>query len=112
MAAARHSVFISSRLPNWIPSSKGIFKIETLEGLDFFHGRFAQPTSQWNPPGQDLPHALAVELANMEKKASQPTPNIVITPITCFWSVARCHKAADQTANQPRPKLTLRSLRP
>jgi hypothetical protein len=48
---------------------KGIFEIEALEGLDFFHGRFAADP-RWNPPGQDFPQALALELAKMERHLS------------------------------------------
>lgn len=48
----------------------GIFEIETLEGLDFFHGRFAADP-RWNPKGHDLPPALAQELAKLEKSFAE-----------------------------------------
>ncbi|MDQ0470107.1 class I SAM-dependent methyltransferase [Labrys wisconsinensis] len=89
---------------------QGIFKIENLEGLDFFHGRFAAD-SRWNPPSQDLPHVLAVELANMEKSFSgKPEYNDHANHLLLVGRKVPQGRRSD--SQQPRPKLTLRSLRP
>jgi hypothetical protein len=53
----------------------GTFEIEALEGLDFFHGRFAADP-RWNPKGHDLSYVLAQELAKLEKNfAANPEFN-------------------------------------
>lgn len=88
---------------------KGIFEMEALEGLDFFHGRFAADP-RWNPPSQDLPQALALELAKMEKHLSaSPEYNDHANQLLL---IGRKLATARQSGKQrPRPKLTLRSAR-
>ena len=87
---------------------KGIFEIEALEGLDFFHGRFAADP-RWNPPGQDLPQALALELAKMEKHLSASRE--YNDNANQLLLIGRKVATVRQTDNQRRPKLTLRSAR-
>lgn len=87
---------------------RGIFEIEALEGLDFFHGRFAADP-RWNPPGQDLPQALALELAKMEKHLSASRE--YNDNANQLLLIGRKVATVRQTDNQRRPKLTLRSAR-
>lgn len=80
-----------------------IFDIEALEGLDFFHGRFAADP-RWNPKEQDLPYALAQELAKLEKSFSaNPEYNDHANHLLLIG-----RKSSDQ---QKRPKLSLPSTK-
>jgi SAM-dependent methyltransferase len=45
------------------------FEIETLEGIDFFHNRFAGD-GRWNPAGLDLPQAFLQKLCELEEMFS------------------------------------------
>jgi hypothetical protein len=88
---------------------RGVFEIEVLEGLDFFHGRFAADP-RWNPPGQDLSHALALELAKMEKSFSANSE--YNDHANHLLLIGHKLAVAHQSDKQPtQPKLTLRSAR-
>lgn len=85
----------------------GTFEIEALEGLDFFHGRFAADP-RWNPKGHDLPYVLAQELAKLEKNfAANPEFNDHANHLLLIGR--KLSTARQLSKQQSRPKLSLRS---
>lgn len=88
---------------------EGVFDIEVIEGLDFFHGRFAADP-RWNPKGHALSHALARELAKLEKRfaANREYSDHANHLLLIGRKLAHASRSSDQRQRQP--KLTLRSV--